>query len=302
MKKRFLALFLTAVLALSVTACGDSGSSAPAGDSAEPVVEEESAEEEAQPEVDPMAVALENINSVDSMEAKMVVEMNMVASADGQEQSVESKMVTDMAWFNDPIKVKMEMTAEAGGEIVEMSIYGEEEEDGTYMMYAYDGTSWQSQQAGAADLEAFSARDSMASSIGDGSVYKAEGTEQLDGANTYKYSYVMEGDETKEAMLSSGALDSVKELGIDSSQLDGMLDGLGEITTYVWIDEATLYPVKYEMDMTDVMQALMVNLVETMGEQVGDMSVDVQKMGIIMTCSNFNNVADFSVPDEAKAN
>lgn len=310
MKRRFLALFLTAALACSIAACGKDGGSEPVGDSpqteesAELTAEEESAEPavEEEPEVDPMTAALENMNSVTSMETKMVMDMNIVVSADGQEQSMESTTVMDMALFSDPMKIKMEMTMEAEGENVEMSIYGEAEEDGTYMMYVYDGMNWQSQPAGVEDLAAFSARDSMASSIGDGSLYKAEGTEQIDGANAYKYSYVMTGDEMKEAMLSYGALDSFMELGIDSSQLYSMLDGLGEIITYVWIDEATLYPVKYEMDMTEVMDALMVNLFEEMGELAAGKSMNVPKMEITMTCSNFNNVADFSVPDEAKAN
>ena len=81
-----------------------------------------------------------------------------------------------------------------------------------------------------------------------------------------------------------------------------MLDGLGEMTEYVWIDEATLYPVKYEVDMTDIMDALMVNLVEAMGEQAQGMSINIPKMKMTMECSNFNNATDFTIPEEAKAN
>lgn len=301
MKRKFWALFLTAALALSVTACGsDSGAPAESSSQAEESAEAPAAEEE-EAEVDPMEAALANMDTVNSMETKMVMNMDMVVSANGQEQSMESVTTMDMAWFNDPLKIKMEMTVEAAGESTEMSVYGDEE-DGTYMMYVYDGSSWQSQEVGKADLGEFDARENMLSSIGDGSIYKAEGEEQVDGKNAYKYSYVMTGEETKQAMLSSGALDSVSSLGLDQSQLDGMLDGLGDITTYVWIDAETLYPVKYEMDMTDVMDALMVSLVEAMGEQAEGLSMNVPKMEIVMTCSNFDNVADFSVPDEAKAN
>lgn len=214
---------------------------------------------------------------------------------------MESVTTMDMACFNDPLKIKMEMTIEVAGESQEMSVYGEEE-DGTYMMYVYDGSSWQSQEVERTDLGEFDARDSMLSSIGDGSVYTAEGEEQIDGANAYKYSYVMTEEETKQAVLSSGALDQLSSLGIDESQIEGMLSGLGDITTYVWIDAETLYPIRYEMDMTDVMDALMVSMVEAIGEQAEGLSMNVPKMEIIMTCSNFNNVADFSVPDEAKAN
>ncbi len=313
MKRRFLALFLTAAMALSVAACGsDKGGKADAPAASSTEAEKETEEEaglskeeeapEAQEDIDPMEEAMKNMESVTSMEMKMVMDMDMKVSAQGEEQVVESSTVMNMAWMNDPVKVKAEVIAEAAGQSSEMSVYGEMEEDGTYMMYIYDGTSWTSQAVGKADLGEFDARENMMASIGDGSAYTAEGMEQIDGGNAYKYSYVMTGDEMKEAMLSSGALDSVSSLGLDSSQIDGMLDGLGEITTYVWIDEATLYPVKYQMDMTEAMNQLLVNMVEALGEQAEGISMNVPKLDMSMTCSNFNNVADFSIPEEAKAN
>ncbi|MDE6055215.1 MAG: hypothetical protein K2G55_16005, partial [Lachnospiraceae bacterium] len=125
-----------------------------------------------------------------------------------------------------------------------------------------------------------------------------EGTEQVNGANAYKYSYVLSEEEMKEQILSSGALDSVSSLGMEVDE--SMFDGLGEMTSYVWIDEATLYPVKYEMDMTAVMDTLMTNMIAALGDQAEGVSMSIPKMKISMTCSNFNNATDFTVPDEAK--
>ena len=42
---------------------------------------------------------------------------------------------------------------------------------------------------------------------------------------------------------------------------------------------------KYEMDMTDVMDALMGAVVEAMGEQAEGMSMSIPKMEMTMTCS-----------------
>lgn len=305
MKRKLLALFLTAALALSITACGGSAENVPPAkdissteESAEAPAQEEAQEEE---QVDPMEAALENMDAVDSMETRMIMNMDMTIGANGEEQSMESVTTMDMAWFNEPLKIRMEMTVEAEGESTDMSVYAVEE-DGVFMMYANDGSGWQSQEVGRADLEEFDARESMVSSIGDGSIYKAEGEEQMDGVKAYKYSYVLTEEETKESMLSSGALDSVTSLGLDESQMESLLDGLGDITTYVWIDAETLYPIKYEMDMTEVSNVLMGRIAEIMSEQLEGVTMSVSKMEIIMTCSNFNNVADFSVPDEAKAN
>ena len=56
------------------------------------------------------------------------------------------------------------------------------------------------------------------------------------------------------------------------------------------------------MDMTEAMNQLLVNMVEALGEQAEGISMNVPKLDMSMTCSNFNNVADFSIPEEAKAN
>ena len=308
MKRRLLTLFLTAALACSFTACGDdsSSASAPAGNDAQTeagaeLPAGEDAQAEAEPEVDPMEKALENMESVSSMEAQMIMDMDLVVSAGGEEQSMETSTTMDIAMIDDPIKMKIDMVMDAGAQgTVSMNMYAETAEDGSLVMYMNDGTGWTSQAVGMADLDQYNAQSSMMGYIGDGSGYTAEGKESVNGASAYKYSYVMTGDEMKETMLDSGALDSLSSLGMDSSQVSGMLDGLGEITTYVWIDEATLYPVKYEMDMTEVMDKLMSNMIEAMGEQAAGMSMSVPKMKISMTCSNFNGVADITVPDEAK--
>ena len=81
-----------------------------------------------------------------------------------------------------------------------------------------------------------------------------------------------------------------------------MLDGIGELPINLWIDEATLYPVKYEMDMTEVMNTLMTNMVASMGEQAEGLTMSIPKMVISMTCKNFNAATDFEIPEEAKAN
>ncbi|MDE7202189.1 MAG: hypothetical protein K2O91_09880 [Lachnospiraceae bacterium] len=306
MKKKFLALILTGVLALSATACGDSSKNANASvntdsrtETQENTAQPAEQASEAQPEVDPMEEAMKNMESVTSMEAQMIMDMDMNISANGQEQAVESTTTMDMVCFSDPLKIKMDMTMDMGDQgSVNMQVYAEPSESGTYNVYMFDGQSWSTQESAASALAEYDARSSMISSIGDSTQYTQEGTEQVNGANAYKYSYVLSEEEMKEQILSSGALDSVSSLGMEVDE--SMFDGLGEMTSYVWIDEATLYPVKYEMDMTAVMDTLMTNMIAALGDQAEGVSMSIPKMKISMTCSNFNNATDFTVPDEAK--
>ncbi len=319
MKKKFLALLLTATLAVSVTACGSDDSkstSAPAdttatADAGQTEQKEEAAKdageekkeeaEEAKAEVEnPIEESLKRMAEVDSMEVQMVLNMDMSVEADGESQSIESVTTMDMEYMADPLKIKMEMEMDMGeAGSMTMSIYGDVDENGNYVMYMFDGTSWIAQEVSEFDLEAYNAQSSMEAQIGDTSVYVLEGTEKVDGKEAYKYSYTMTGDEMKEALSDAGALDSLSQLGLSESDAYGMLDGLGEIVTYVYVDAETYYPIKYEMDMTEIMDALYAAMLDALGEQVEGLSMSVSKMELVMTCSNYNGISDITVPEEA---
>lgn len=297
MKKKILAFMMTVVLAMSLAACGDD-----AAGSGTPNDAAGSAEETVEAEVDPYETALENMKAVTSMDAQMVMEMDMAVGADGEEQSMEAVTTMDMVCFTDPVRLKLDMTMDMG-EIgsVTQNVYAEAAEDGTYTMYLYDGESWTVQNVENAAVEQYDARGNMLANMDSSYHYVAAGTEQVDGANAYKYTGKITGDDLNETMISSGALDSFSSLGIDESQLESMMTDLGEIPVTMWIDEATLYPVKYEMDMTAAMDKLMANMLEAMGDQASGLTISIPKLKVIMTCSNFNAATAFEIPEEAKA-
>lgn len=296
MKKKLLVLMMAAVLAMSVTACGENAST----DSADGVAQNTEAAVE---EIDPYEAALENMNAVTNMDAQMVMEMDMAIGAGDETQSMETVTTMDMVYFSDPVRMKIDMTMEMGelGSVTQ-NVYAEIAEDNsTYTMYLYDGSDWMAQSVGLADVEQFDARGNMIANMDSSYNYTAAGTEQIDGANAYKYTGKITGDALNETMLSSGALDSLSSLGMDESQLESMMTDLGEISVTMWIDEATLYPVKYEMDMTAAMDKLVSNIMEAMGDQAAGMTMSIPKMYITMTCSDFNEATDFEIPEEAKA-
>ena len=311
-RNRLAALMLAAVMSMSLAACGKSGNdSQPTGQDASVEADAEAGADEAseeaeapeeQKEEDPFAAAQKNMTSVTSLDAKTVMEMDMVVSAEGQEQSVESVTTMDMSCFYEPLRMRMEMTVDAGeAGSASTTLYAETDESGSCTAYMNDGTGWQSQTVSAAELDQYDFSTDMNLYLTGNYGFEEAGTEAVEGANAYKYTGAITGDEMKDLMLSSGALDSVSKIDLDTTQIDSMLDGLEGLTINMWIDEATLYPVKYEIDMTDAMNTLMGNMVEAMGEQTQDMSMTIPKMVISMTCSNYNAATDFTVPEEAKA-
>ncbi len=330
MKKKFLALFLTAALAVSVTACGSDDSkstSAPAdtttdagqtdqNEEAERAKEEaekakkeaeevKKAEEEKAEAENLIEKALKRMAEATSMKMQMVMNMDMSAEADGQKESIESVAIADMECMTDPLKIKMEMeanvkvmsTGEEESEFV--SVYADMDEDGNYMMYMSDGTNWFATPVSEFDLDEYNVMSSMEAQIGDTSGYVLEGTEKLNGTDVYKYSYTMTGDEMKEAIRNSGALGRLSSIGLSANNAYSMLDGMGEIVAYVYVDAETYYIVQYEMDMTEVIDVLMAAVAETLREHGESYSISVSKMEVVMTCSNYNGISDITIPEEA---
>lgn len=272
---RIAALLAAAILALSMTACG--GSQSGGGE-------------------DPLAAAQKNMDAAASMDAVMT--MNMELEAGGETMKTVTSM--DMTMFSEPLRMKVEAATEAAGQSAVISIYAEEVEDGSYMLYMNDGTDWYSTAATAEDLGQYEVNESMSAYIESASSFKQEGTETVDGVSAYKYTGVITGQNMQDVIKESGSLNSLSSLGFSEDQMDEMLSGLGDIPVTLWISEADLYPVRYDMDMTAVMDGLMKAILESMGDQAQGMTMSVPEMTMTMTCSNFNNATDFTIPEEAK--
>ncbi|MCQ4727159.1 hypothetical protein NE664_10945 [Anaerotignum faecicola] len=284
-KKTLGILAVSAIMAFSAFGCTGSDTSA-AGGNAEGMTAE-----------DRVKAANEKMAEVTSMDSNMKMEMDMSAG----EQAVSTVTDMDITYFMDPLKMKINMTmdmGELGSQSMEM--YADVVDD-VYTMYVNDGTQWLSQEIPAEALGAYDTKEAMMSYLGDPSAYTEVGTEDIDGVSAVKLEGKLSGDELKEAVESSGSLDSLSSLGLDSATISGLYEDLGEVPIYVWLDAETNYPVKYEMDMTAVMQKLMDNIMAAAPEAANaEASISFTKFKMSMTCSNFNEATDFEIPAEAK--
>lgn len=277
MKCRACAAALAAALTLSLSACGGTTDGK-----------------------DPLAAAQEKMKSVTSMDAQMVMEMDM----EGMGQSLETSTTMDMVYFSDPLKMKVELSMDMGAAGKQSSTIYADEQDGSYTAYIGGNGSWVSQSVSAEDLEQYNAKDSMDLYLTSGSDFKESGTEQVGGADAVRYDGVIKGEALREVMETSGALNSLgqlSQLGMDEAQIDGMLNDLGNMSVSVWLDKKDGYPVKYEMDMTETMNSLMGKMVEALGDQMEGFEMSFPKMIITINCSNFNNATAFDIPAEALA-
>lgn len=271
MKKqyRIVALIAAAILMLGLTACGGK---------------------------DPLATALENMNTAENMDA--VTTMNMEMEMAGE--TIKAGIRMDMTMFTEPIRMKVDTTTEMAGQSFITSIYAEEASDGSYMMYTNNESNWYPTSVSAEDLSQYEINQIMSAYIDSASNFHQEGLETVDGISAYKYAGVITGQNVKDIMLVSNALDSMSGLGIGESQMEDMLSDLGDIPVTLWISQSDLYPIRCYMDMTAVMDGLMKDVLGTLGSEAEDMTMSISEMTITMACSNFNNATEFSIPNEAE--
>ena len=299
-KNKFLALLLAATMSFSVSACG----SADSADTGKQTAEDNGDSSKENTDVDEFAAAQEKMKSekISSLTGKMVMDMEMTISADGETQTMKAANTMDMTCFYDPTRFKMDMTVDAGESgTSNMTMYADTAEDGTCTLYISDGTNWQAQEVELTQIEQYDAASNMTGYMQDSYEFQDAGTEQIDGKNARKYTGTLKGDDLKETVMSTGALDSLNSLGMDTTQVESMFNDLGDLPINLWIDETDLVPVKYEMDMTSLMSKLMANTLEAMGSEAEGVSMEFNKLHVVMTCSDYNSAEEFEIPEEAKA-
>lgn len=271
--KRTAAFALSAALALSLAACG-SGTEKSTGD---------------------IATALEKINTVKNLEATMVMEMDMSVMG----QSMETETVMNMTCFNDPMKLKADMTMDMGeiGSFT-MNMYAAMDGD-NYTVYMNDGSAWSSETVDMSYLQQYDAQESMNLYLESGDDYTLEGTEEINGSTANKFTGVIRGDALEEVLAASGATSSL-ESSVGDLDLSELYSDLGDMPITVWVDQESSYPVRYAMDMTELMQGIMEKSMAAAGgeEDISGM-ITMDKMSLVMDCFNFDNATDFEIPAEA---
>lgn len=256
-----------------------------------------------------LADAEQKMTEATSMQADMVVDMDITSLEQGQSQTVKMKTKMAMQMFHDPIKMKMDMSASVDmGEMfgtdgvremtIQAYVLGE---NGVYTMYTNDGTAWSKQEIDLSTLEQYDPSTNMSLYLKSGDSFQSDGEEDLNGTKAKKYKGVISNEALNEVMEASGianGLDSIMNMeGIDWSAL---YSDMGSIPITLWIDGKG-YPVRYEMDMTEIMNKLCAKMAQQMGEPAAGAEVNCEKVLVTMDCYNYNKVEDFSLPPEAVA-
>lgn len=272
--KRFLAAVAAMAMALAAAGCGG-GNGGDAG----------AADVEAL-----LTKAQETMAGVESMATDMDMEIGMAMGEESMDMITNAKILT----VNEPLKMQMDMSmdmGEMGSQNMQMFA---EEKDGQFVTYSnIDGT-WYAQSVTMDDLSQYNAEGNMDLYLKNISNFSKTGEEDVNGATASKIEGVLTGDAMKEAIQESGVLGSVESMGLSEEDMEAIYSS--DLPLTMWID-ADGYVVKYEMDMTTMMQAVMDQAMASAGATAEDGKIEISKTFIRMTCKDFNAV-EVEIPAE----
>ena len=209
----------------------------------------------------------------------MIVDMKMASAG----QTVQMTMTGAVEATVEPMAMHMDMTTDMGEMgSMKMQMYMTEEA-GAYQLYVGmdDGngaTTWAAQSVPNADQ------------------MKQYGTETIEGKETVRYDGVITNEDFNEVFTSTGVMDQFSSLGVNAEMAQSMLTDLGDLPISVWVEKESNLPVKYEMDMTAMIQSIMNKTMEAAGSTE---TVTMESVYMTMLIHDIDNVESIEVPQEA---
>ena len=265
---RILAAAIALLLAISLSACGDSFESA-------------------------MARALSEMQDVESLHMDMVMGIDMSLSAEGQTIDLPISMDMSMDTINEPLTAHATMNMNVMQQPVGVEYYLEQSGE-NYQMYANMDGGWESMSMDETELGQFSAVDGVEFYLQCASAFEKVGEEEVRGATASRYDGEIPADMLAEAFERSGAYSMVEGLGVSEDSTEGLTSGMG---LSIYLDNETGLPVAYEIDMAALMDELMEKAFAAV-----DMELDVaiDEAYVYVTLSDFNGIDAIEIPDAAR--
>ena len=239
-----------------------------------------------------LSQAQKTMATVDSMAAEMTMEMDMGMNG----EIMETTTVANIRSQQNPMKMAMEMSMlmHDGTKVDQMEMYAAEE-DGHLHTYMHMADAWYAETLELGELNQYNAEENTALYLDNITDVKSAEKEEVNSTETTKISGVIKGDAMEKALADSGMTASAESMGITAEMLEEIYAELADLPVSLWID-AEGYVLKYELDMTEMMQKVMDASIEALG--AAGTGMDIEKTMITMVCSDFNAV-EVEIPAEA---
>ena len=244
-----------------------------------------------------LTLSQKTMATVESMAAEMTMEMDMSMGEETAETTTVAKILTQQ----NPLRMQMNLSAtlEDGTEAQNMQMYAEEE-DGKLRTYVLAADTWYSQTMELGSLAQYNAEENVTLYLSNLADFSATAAEKINDTEATKIEGTLKKDVLQKVLAESGMTETAAAMGVTEEQLAALTESVKSLPLTLWID-ADGYVLKYEMNLTEVMQKIMDKAMEAAGSTDASSAVKVEKTSISMVCSQFNAVNEITIPEEAKS-
>lgn len=240
-----------------------------------------------------LAAAQEKLAGTGSLSCGIVMDMGM--SLAGESYNIKSTCQADCT--SEPAAVRLQVSTDMGGlGTAEYTAYAAAA-GGSYSAYIELPGMWVRQDLpGVEALERYDMRLAAARWMGGLTGVTDAGITELDGQKARRYDCTLSAVAVDGIMDGSGAYETLSVLGIEGPAAREMLSGLGEVPMSVWVGAQGL-PLRYELELTGVMSALMDSIDGAVGGEYAVMSIE--SLTVCISLGSFDAVEPIAVPPEA---
>lgn len=249
------------------------------------------------------AAAKENI--VTTKSARLHMTMDMAFDLQGETTSMTMKM--EEACTQDPLSAEVTMTMDMGslGKMdTTMYLVQEGKEYVSYTkvsggILGDEDVGWSRSTIDVTDLKQYNAMDNAKLYLDVLNSFQSAGKEAIGSYNTIRYDGKVTGQDISKMLDTLGDNVSSMLSTADASTMADLFSQLDGIPMSVWIDQKTALPVRYEMDLSGMVNQLMrtmINALSSLSSEAVDFQVS--KARVTVECSDYNAVAPITVPQE----
>lgn len=249
------------------------------------------------------ATAKENI--VTAKSARLHMTMDMAFDLQGETTSMTMKM--DEACTQDPLSAEVNMTMDMGslGKMdTTMYLVQEGKEYVSYTkvsggILGDEDVGWSQSTIDVTDLKQYNAMDNAKLYLDVLNSFQSAGKEAIGSYNTIRYDGKVTGQDISKMLDTLGDNVSSMLSTSDASTMADLFSQLDGIPMSVWIDQKTALPVRYEMDLSGMVNQLMSTMINALGSLSSEaVDFQVSKARVTVECSDYNTVAPITVPQE----
>lgn len=249
------------------------------------------------------ATAKENIVTAKSVRLHMTTDM----AFDLQGETTSMTMKMEEACTQDPLSAEVNMTMDMGGlGKMDTTMYLVQEGK-EYVSYTKvsggilgdEDVGWSQSTIDVTDLKQYNAMDNAKLYLDVLNSFQSAGKEAIGSYNTIRYDGKVTGQDISKMLDTLGDNVSSMLSTSDASTMADLFSQLDGIPMSVWIDQKTALPVRYEMDLSGMVNQLMrtmINALSSLSSEAVDFQVS--KARVTVECSDYNAVAPITVPQE----